>query len=612
MLRLRDFHAIHYGEAMVVCGLGESINGLRDPGRFCTIGVNDIGRAFTPQYLFVMDAVRSFPAERFAYIRDSTARYIFTDHDLGLTRDNVVRFPIRASPRPRFDDRDALYLIGRPPTSPFLAVCLAAHMGAKAIGLIGVDFTNGHFFAPDGQHKLSGALTGIDARFHVLASALLGRGIKLFNLSDRSRICALPRVTPDEFHEIQRSGRMRAWSRPARRVLLESSARVNGDVGTLAKLINTRTTLSCRIVAPGSNDLPAGAVPDIERDVKARADVRIDCATAAIPSVRADDPAFLRTWHRDVRPLLFGRSVTLPLRDLLRRPRSVGVIVSQEHASGDEVAETVRSLWPDLLRADELLVLAGDRAHSAVPEWIRHSKRIRYVERIPGESFVHARNRAASLISTDILVFTDANVQAPRLWIDPIVQAFDAAAVAAVGPAIVDMYEHDSQGFGMRWVDDELNTAWLPPAAPQPHAVPLLSGAFLAVRRSVFEKVGGFDGGMRGGGGDDVELCFKLWTAGGECRVLPQLAVAWMNPYAAGAVDSDLYWSDLLHNLLRLASVHFEAKRLDAFVRRAARHGAFAQACARVLASDMAGYRQSIRRLRTRSDEWFFRRFAEP
>ena len=156
MLRLRDFHGIHYGEAIVVCGLGASINHLRDPGRFRTIGVNDIGRAFTPDYLFVMDGAQSFPPDRFAYIRESAARYIFTDHDLGLAPGNVVRFPIRSSPRPRFDDRDALYLIGRPPTSPFLAVCLAAHMGAKAIGLIGVDFTNGHFFAPDGQHKLSG------------------------------------------------------------------------------------------------------------------------------------------------------------------------------------------------------------------------------------------------------------------------------------------------------------------------------------------------------------------------------------------------------------------------------------------------------------------------
>ena len=36
--------------------------------------------------------------------------------------------------------------------SPYVAVCLAAFMGAKRIGLIGVDLTDGHFFGPTGRH----------------------------------------------------------------------------------------------------------------------------------------------------------------------------------------------------------------------------------------------------------------------------------------------------------------------------------------------------------------------------------------------------------------------------------------------------------------------------
>jgi hypothetical protein len=187
MARLADFRGIHYGEAMVVCGLGHSILALQDPQRFKTIGVNDIGRAFTPNYLFVMDKPESFGEDRFQHIRSSAAQYIFTDHELGLKRESIVRLPIRRNEVPKFDDPNALYFTGRPPTSPLLALCLAAHMGAKAIGLIGVDFTNNHFFSADGAHKLERSLEGIDKRFYLLGSALLERGVKIFNLSDESR-----------------------------------------------------------------------------------------------------------------------------------------------------------------------------------------------------------------------------------------------------------------------------------------------------------------------------------------------------------------------------------------------------------------------------------------
>lgn len=609
MARLRDFHGLHYGEAIVVCGLGASIKSFADPQRFRTIGVNDIGRALTPDYLFVMDAPKSFPPERFRYIQESSARYVFTDHDLGLRRDHVVTFPIRSSPVPRFDDPDALYLIGRPPTSPFLALCLAAHMGAKAIGIVGVDFTNGHFFADDGPHKLSGGLRGIDRRFYALSSALLDRGVKVFNLSAESRLSAFPRLTPDEFFDVQRSGRTRAWSRPARRVCLESSAAVNSNVTAIAKLINARTTVSCRVIAPRSPDIAAGGAVDIEQHVRTSAHARISCDAVKLPTVMPDDPRFLRTWHEELRPLLFAQASDVH-PDRTPRAASVAAIVSQEHATGDEMAETVRSLWPDLQKHDHLIVLGRAGESERIPRWLRHSRRIRYQEQQRGESFIALRNRAAALTTADILVFTDANIQADAHWVDTLLEGFEDERAAAVGPGIIDMYERRSKGFGMMWTDAELNTTWLPISGVQPYAVPLLPGAFLAVRRTAFQRVGGFDGGMIGSGGDDVELCFNLWTCGFECRVAPKLEVSWMNPYAWGALRPSQYWRALLHNLLRLAAVHFSPARLHAMVTRLSGDPAFPDACARMLTSEASRRRAWIDRRRMHSDAWFFEKFA--
>lgn len=609
MAALRDFRGLHYGECIIVCGLGASINSFHDPQRFHTIGVNDIGRAFTPDYLFVMDAPQSFAPERFHYIQNSRAKYIFTDHELGLARDNVVRFTIRSSPNPKFDDPDSLYLIGRPPTSPFPALCLAAHMGAKAIGIIGVDFTSGHFFARDGDHKLAPKLAGINQRFYLLGSALLDRGVKVFNLSPESRLNAFPRVTVEEFHDIQTSGRTRAWSRPVRRICLESNGATNDNLREIARFINSRTTLSCRVIAKQCSDLVTGSAPEIENHIRRRSQVTINCAQVRLPVVKADDPDFLRTWNRQLRPALFGRQMPIH-HNGTRRAYSVAVMVSQEHATSDELAETVRSLWPDLLHGDELIVLGRHRAQGGIPRWILHSERMQYLEQQPGEDFIALRNRVAAQASADILVFCDANVETPRRWVEALLQPFHNPRVAAAGPAITDMYERAFTGFGMRWTDAELNTAWLPRRADYPFEAPLLPGTFLAVRRSVFHAVGRFDAGMRGTGGEDVELSFRLWTLGFECRVTPGLQVLWMNPYATGAIRPQQYWNDLLHNLLRLATVHFARERIDAFVRRVSRDGAFGQARARVDNSDAWERRAQVERSRRYPDWWYFERFA--
>lgn len=606
--QLRDFKGAHYGEAMVVCGLGASIKSFAYPNRFRTIGVNDIGRAFHPDYLFVMDAVKSFAPERFQFIQNTKASCIFTDHNLDLEGHKVIRFPIKECASPQLDDPDALYHIGRPPTSPFLAVCLAAHMGAKAIGIIGVDFTSGHFFADDGDHKLSRGLKGINWRFHQLGNALLERGVKVFNLSAESRIIAFPHLSADQFSALQRSTVTRSWSRPARKLCLVSTSPPSNNLRTLAQLVNTRTSLSCRLISPDSADVRAASSPEIEKNLRSSATVIVNCDTVRLPDVTTWNGNFSQAWNKELRPLLFSHSTVVP-RSRTDRTLSVGVIVSQENATGDEVAETLRSLWDDLLPADDLVVL-GCRPHSNnLAQWLSHLKLVRYVEPARSESYIAARNRIAAHSRKDILVFTDANIAASRLWVDRVLSVFNDESVAAVGPAIVDMYQRESKSYGMKWCNAELSTSWLPLRTNKPYAVPLLPGVFLAVRRSAFNCVGGLDAGMLGDKCDDMELCFRLWTRGFRCVVAPDVEVLWMNRFAAGASPGDEYWSDVMYNLLRLSTIHFNAARRSEFAESLARDSLFPTISARVMESDARARRKHAHGQRQYSDNWFFRRF---
>ncbi|HEX8559489.1 MAG TPA: glycosyltransferase [Pyrinomonadaceae bacterium] len=200
MRTLSSFRDAHRGESVVVCGCGESLNTLAAPERFVTVGVNDVGRRFQPRYLVVVNPRNQFTGDRFAFVERSQAEYVFTQLDLGLARGGVVRFRLgtyggtgagSGSANPEALDYTQ--------NSPYVALCLAAHMGARRVGLIGVDFTDHHFFARTGRHSLAPQLDSIDAQYRRLGDALRARGVEVFNLSAASRLTAFPKISVEEF-----------------------------------------------------------------------------------------------------------------------------------------------------------------------------------------------------------------------------------------------------------------------------------------------------------------------------------------------------------------------------------------------------------------------------
>ncbi len=193
---LSSFRGFHDGATIIVCGCGESLNDLTHPERFITIGVNDVGRRFHPDYLVVVNPRDQFSGDRFHYVETSQARYLFTQIDLGVAHPHIVKFRLGSYGGTDLSVPDVLHYTQN---SPYVAMCLAAHMGAKRIGLIGVDFTDNHFFARTGAHALSRHLAKIDKQYRRLGQALGALGIEVFNLSLASRLKAFPKMPLTEF-----------------------------------------------------------------------------------------------------------------------------------------------------------------------------------------------------------------------------------------------------------------------------------------------------------------------------------------------------------------------------------------------------------------------------
>ena len=235
---LKDFRGYHAGETILVCGCGSSLSEVVSPERFITIGVNDVGRLFQPDYLVVLNPKQQFRNDRFRFVEESRARAIFTQLDLGIRHPHIVRFRLGKFGGVDFSDPACLHYTRN---SPYLAMCLAIHMGAKKIGLIGVDFTNDHFFAQTGQHPLARQLPQIDKEYKRLYDACRSLGIEIFNLSASSRLTALPKMSLEEFAPRQSPAQSLA-------IVSYSTTPVAGVPAILSRCIASRTAHTCRAV----------------------------------------------------------------------------------------------------------------------------------------------------------------------------------------------------------------------------------------------------------------------------------------------------------------------------------------------------------------------------
>ncbi len=239
MMALENWRDRHVGETVIVCGCGTSLKSLTSKPPCTVIGVNDMSRQFEPDYLVVLNPERQFSKARFSAIRDTQAKAVFTSvTDLDIPVANVVRFALGKR------GGTSVSAKGRLPytrNSPYVALALALFMGARRIGLIGVDFTSHHFFGATGTHPLAREIRAINREFGQLADA--NPQADIVNLSRESQLTALKKVALEPFI---------AALKPKRRVLHISSTNCAGAIWNLHRLMNADGRLESRVATASS------------------------------------------------------------------------------------------------------------------------------------------------------------------------------------------------------------------------------------------------------------------------------------------------------------------------------------------------------------------------
>ena len=217
-----------------------------------------------------------------------------------------------------------------------------------------------------------------------------------------------------------------------------------------------------------------------------------------------------------------------------------------------------------------------------------------------------ARNWGAAAATGDTLVFSDAHVNTRLGWLEKLDEVLDDPSVGMVAPVISGMTNPSARGFGRSFKDAQLNWQWLGKQQDAHYAVPLLSGCFVAMRRSVFEFAGRFDDGILIWGNECAELCLRLWALGMESHVVPEVDVAHL---FRPSFPFEIKWELILHNTLRMGAIHFSQPRLERLVSAMSERRAFPAAMARVLDSDVGQKRDELNTRRKRDDQSFFERF---
>lgn len=139
--------------------------------------------------------------------------------------------------------------------------------------------------------------------------------------------------------------------------------------------------------------------------------------------------------------------------------------------------------------------------------------------------FAAGCNYGAGVAHGNTLVFLNNDCRVRADWLEPLLVALTMPNAGAVGPLLV--YPDNSvqcSGVAVDFKRPLGGEAWnlngaIPPS-DSPYAVDAVTGACLAIKRDVFERVGGFDTGYWNGY-EDVDLCLKLNELGFTNRVTP-------------------------------------------------------------------------------------------
>lgn len=275
---------------------------------------------------------------------------------------------------------------------------------------------------------------------------------------------------------------------------------------------------------------------------------------------------------------------------------------------GENVRNTLDSLFSMKMGTPFEIIIVNDGSVDHSCDFIKDYPKKQSITLIEtaGIGAANARNEGAKHAGGDILIFCDAHLQFEDRWLDQLIVPLLLGQTDAVSPAIGSIHNADFIGYGQT-LKSNLRIKW----NEKPHGISetaILPGACLAITRTVFEAVDGFEQGFYTWGHEDVELSIKLWLFGFRCHVLPSVKV---DHLFRRELPYEVSYDDLYYNILRMAYSHFNTERILK-CKKLIPSTRGKEIESKVVHDGALVQRQEYMKKRRRTDDWYFHRFNIP
>ncbi len=188
---------------------------------------------------------------------------------------------------------------------------------------------------------------------------------------------------------------------------------------------------------------------------------------------------------------------------------------------------------------------------------------VRLIEAGANLGFSGGNNRGAAAADADVLVFLNPDTQVMPGSVEQLVQALEAHENAgAVTPKIVLTDQPDTVntcGNEVHYTGFGYIRGWMQPVTAatlnHPTEVCAISGAAFAIRRSLYEELGGFDEIFSPAYGEDTDLSWRVRLAGYSCRYSPDAVIA--HDYHVNYTPSKFRWNERNRHQLLLKNLRW-------------------------------------------------------